>query len=345
MTWIRWKIAGLFFLIMAFVAGCTHLKSTKEAQTPDYLLGINSKQITFFGNSDHPRFSNDGTRILYNSLGRTSHRGTQIYELDLLANKERRVVFSDGDAFDATYINDNEILYSSTTDEIKEYPLPNKNFSKEYPPSDLYMSDLYGSEILRLTMQPSFDGEALYLSHTAKPYILFTSRRGDITGVYRLDLQNLPVTLISAESNKEKRYPAVTPDQKTLAWAEKDLNTGDQKIILYDLKKKSTTVLKSNDGDYKDLIFAPRPPDRLFYSVLRKGQQHYQIEVFDLKKQCTQVVLKGQDSLLSPAISNESAERLAFSRLFEDKKQIYIVNLPRDLGPCLEPTTQATLKE
>lgn len=140
MKWIHWKIAGLYFLMMGFFGACSHVSTTKDVKTPDYLLGKNSKQITFFGDNDHPRFSNDGTRILYHSLGRTSHKGTQIYEMDLLTNKERRVIFSDGDAFDGSYISNYEILYSSTTDEIKESPLANKNFPKEYPPSDLYMS-------------------------------------------------------------------------------------------------------------------------------------------------------------------------------------------------------------
>lgn len=339
MNWI------VLFVLMASLEGCSHVSQTKGAPTPEYLLGRNFKQITFSGDNDHPRFSNDGVRVLYNSRARAKHKGTQIYESDLTENKERRVVFSDGDAFDAAYISDYEILYSSTTDEIKESPLTNKNFPKEYPPSELYMSDLYGSDILRLTTQPSFDGESVFISNALKPFILFTSRRGDVTGLYRLDLENLPVSLISAEGGKEKRSPAATPDQKSLAWTEKDLKTGSQKIILYNIKNKNTSVLKSDEGDYRDLFFAPRSPQRLFYSILRKGQSHYQIEVFDLEKQCTQVVFKGQDSLFSPAVSNDFSERLAFSRLFEDKKQIFIVNLPTDLGPCLEAPTQATLKE
>lgn len=345
MKWNFSKNVEFFCLIVGFIAGCSHSGGTRDIQNPDSLGGKNPKQITFFGDNEHPRFSLDGARILYSSRARNSHKGVQIYEMDLRANRERRVVFSDGDAFDASYISDYEILYSSTTDEIKENPLGLKIFPKEYPPSELYMSDLYGNDIIRLTTQPSYDGDALLSSNSAKPFILFTSRRGDLTGLYRLDLENLPVSLISAEADKEKRYPTITPDQKTLAWSEKDLKTGSQKIVLYDVKTKATSVLKSDEGEYRDLFFAPRTPQRLFYSILRKGELRSQIEVYDLKKQCTQVVLKDQDSLLSPAVSNDSTERLAFSRLTEGKKQIYVMNLPEDLGPCLEPPTQATLKE
>lgn len=341
MKWILGIVTG--FLV--FGMGCTHLSATKDVLTSDYLLTKGSKQITFLGDNDHPRFSADGTRLLYTSKSRSAHKGAQIYEIDLGKNKERRVTFSDGDAFDASYVGDSEIIYASTTDEIKESPLLNKSFNGDFPPADLYMSDLYGTDILRLTQQPGFDGEALFVQHASKPYMLFTSRRGDLLGIYRLDLKHLPVSLISAEKDKEKRYPAVTPDKLQLAWVEKNLKSEEQSLVLFKLKEKIPFVLKSGEGAYRDLFFAPKPPLRLFYSVVRKGEKHPQIEVYNLEKQCTQVVFKGADPLSAPALSNETSERLAFVRSFQDKRQIYIAPLPADLGPCIEPAPQAKLKE
>lgn len=340
MKWISQSFGALCFLSL----GCSHLSVTKDVLTPDYLLAQGTQQVTFLGNNDHPRFSSDSKKIIYSSRSRNSHKGTQIYEIDLQKNKERRVTFSDGDAFDSIYISDDEILYSSTTDEIKESPLQNKTFDKDFPPSDLYMSDLYGTEIVRLTQQPGYDGHSLFLAHPQRPSIVFSSRRGGLTGIYRLDLQNLPVSLISAEKDKEKRFPTLSPDSSQLVWIEKDLQTQSQSLVAFKLKEKIPTVLKTNEGAYKDLSFAPRPPARLFYSILRKGEKHHQIEVYDLEKQCTQVVFKGTDSLAAPAVSNEPVERLAFTRSFQDKKQIYIVNLPSDLGPCLESTSQVNLE-
>lgn len=325
--------------------GCSHLSVTKDVLTPDYLLAKGSKQLTFLGENDHPRFSPDNIRLIYTSWNRATHKGAQLYELDVLDNKERRVTFSDGDAFDATYLSEAEILYASTTDEIKESPLLNKNFNKDFPPADIYMSDLFGTEILRLTQQPGFDGEPLFAPHPTKPFILFSSRRGELLGVYRLDLKHLPVSLVSAEKEKEKRNPSLSPDRTQLIWLEKNLKTGEQSLVLYKLKEKIPFVLKSGEGVYKDLFVAPRPPLRIFYSILRKGEKQYQIEVYDSEKQCTQVVFKGSDSLSAPAVSNEINERIAFVRLFQDKKQIYLAPLPTDLGPCLETAQQDKLKE
>ncbi|WP_413582682.1 hypothetical protein [Bdellovibrio sp. HCB288] len=319
--------------------GCTHNSPTKDLLTPDFLLQKNVKQITFQGDNERPRFSANGMRLIYSSQNRGNRKDLQVYETDLVRNKERRVTFSDGAAFDADYINDMEILYSSTTDEIKESPFLNRNPSKEFPPSDLYLSDRFGSDILRVTVQPGYDGEAFMIPHPTKPSVIFTSRRGDVTGVYRMDLKSRFVSLLASETGKDRRFPTLAPEKSRVAFKETNLESKQQSLQLVDLHTKQTALLKSGEGHYRDLFFSPRPPSRLFYSILRNGDKKYQIEVYNLDTKCTQVVFKGKDDLLYPAVSNEPVERLAFTRTVQEKKQIYMVDLPADLGPCLpEPS-------
>lgn len=335
----------LLSILSLIILSCSHTSVTKDLLTPDYLLEKGSKQLTFLGDNSHPRFSPDGQKILFSSSQRTAHKGTQIYELDFIKNKERRVTFSDGDAFDPVYVNSSELIYSSTTDEIKENPLMNKDFEKDTPPSDLYLSDLFGTEIVRLTAQPGFDGETLWVPSKLKPSALFTSYRGSLLGIYRLDPKSKMVSLISAEKGKAKRFPALAPDQKELAWVEKDLKTQEQSLILFKMKERIPRVLKANEGEYRDLFIPQNPPLRLFYSIIRKGEKFSQIESYDIEKQCTQVVFKGKESLAHPVISSGVTEKIAFTRYFQGKGQLYIAPLPTDLGPCLETSTQAILKE
>lgn len=341
---MKW-MSPAFGALCIFTAGCSHMSSNSAILMPDYLLAHKAHQVTFVGDNERPRFSPNGKKLIYSSRLRDGHKGSQIYEMDLDTLKERRMTFSDGDAFDATYISEGEVLYSSTTDEIKERPLINKIFDKEYPPSDLYMSDLYGTEIVRLTQQPGYDGQGLFLLHPTKPAILFTSRRGELTGLYRLDLEMLPVSLLSAESQKEKRFPSLSADGKQLVWAERDLKSGRQSLVSMKFGDKAPQIFKSDEGEYSDIFFAPRPPARLFYSIKRKGERFSQIESYHIEKNCTQVVLKGEEHLTSPSTSNDLEERLAFTREFKGQKQIYIIPLPSDLGPCLEPSPQANLKK
>ncbi|QLY25078.1 PD40 domain-containing protein [Bdellovibrio sp. KM01] len=322
------------FILGSILSGCTH-SPTKDLLTTDFLLQKDIKQITFQGDNERPRFSANGNRLIYASRGRGNQKNLQLYETDLIRNKERRVTFQDGDAFDASYISEMEMIYSSTTDEIKESPFLNRNPSKEFPPADIYMSDRFGSDILRVTNQPGYDGEAFLMPHPTKPSVIFTSRRGDVTGIYQSDLKSGFVSLLAAETGRDRRSPTLSPEKSRVAFIETNLETKQQSLQLVDIRTKQTVLLKSDEGQYRDLFFAPRPPARLFYSILRKGEKKNQIEVYNLETKCTQVVFKGTDSLMYPAVSNESNERVAFTRTFQDKKQIYIVALPDDMGPCL----------
>jgi dipeptidyl aminopeptidase/acylaminoacyl peptidase len=322
------------FILGSILTGCTH-SPTKDLLTTDFLLQKDIKQITFQGDNERPRFSANGNRLIYASRGRGNQKNLQLFETDLTRNKERRVTFQDGDAFDASYISEMEMIYSSTTDEIKESPFLNRNPSKEFPPADLYMSDRFGSDILRVTNQPGYDGESFLMPHPTKPFVIFTSRRGDVTGIFQIDLKSGYVSLLAAETGKDRRSPTLAPEKTRVAFIETNLETKQQSLQLVDIRTKQTALLKSDEGQYRDLFFAPRPPARLFYSILRKGEKKNQIEVYNLETKCTQVVFKGTDSLMYPAVSNESNERVAFTRTFQDKKQIYIVALPEDLGPCL----------
>lgn len=324
-----------------FFSSCSHTSVSKHIVTSDFLGAKGSKQLTFMGDNERPRFSPDGERLIF-SRSKNGHKQAQIYELNWKKNLERRVTYSDGDSFDPIYTNDDEIIYASTTDEIKESPLLNRDFDKEDPPSDLYLSDLFGTNIIRLTRQPSYDGEAAYIDNPKRPFLFFASSRGGIRGLYRMDFKTTQVSFLSVEKGKKKSSPAVSPDQKKLVWIEKDLDKKTERIILAGIGGKYPQSLKENEGTYQDLSFSPNNPNKLYYSIVRKGETKSQLEVYDLENKCTRVIFKGSDSLYSPT---ESAQgKLAFVRQFQDKKQIYIADIPEDLGPCIEASVPAKME-
>ena len=80
-----------------------------------------ARAITSLGANSAARFSPDGSKLLFISSSRPSHRQAQVYELDLVRMQERRVTFHDGDDQGPTYASGGaKIAYSSDTDEIKE---------------------------------------------------------------------------------------------------------------------------------------------------------------------------------------------------------------------------------
>ncbi len=325
-------------LILSFICGCSHFNSNKKSNEKTLVAGLIDENK---GDSVHPRFSPDGTKLIYASKMRSEHAKSQIYELDLIHNKERRVTFSDGDAFDPSYINDSEIIYSSTTDDIKE-----NYFSKaivgeakviEFPGSDIYRSDRYGSEIIRLTEQPGFNGEATLITSGPKTFVIYTSFFDNSMSVRKIDIEQESSLSIGSASEKYRRFPTLNKDRSKIAFLEKDKSTQEQSLVIYNLKSKKIESTVKLEGQYRDLFFAPRPPERIFYSVLRKGDPNYHIEMYDLEDKCTQIVLKDSISLLSPAVSDDSFEKLAFVRFKPLENEIKVLNLPNLKDSCRAP--------
>lgn len=312
------------------------------AATADFIFEGGYKQVTFEGENDQPRFSESGNKIIFISRSRSPRTGAQVYEMDLSKNRERRVTFHDGDASCASYINNREIMYCSTTDEIKETPFLNKNFDGESPPTEIYLSDVYSGDIERLTDHPGFDNQAIYVTGP-RPFILFTSVRDNITGIYQFDLKTRLARALVSEKNKINRHPTLSSDRKKFVWVEKDVKTGHEIIRMMTFATRKVETLKDNGGEYRDL-FWQAGNSKIYYSVLRTGDKWNQLEVYDIKNKCTQGLFKGKDALFQPVVSNEAKPKLAFTRSIEGKRQIYMVQLPTDLGPCFEEASSTKLE-
>jgi WD40 repeat protein len=313
-------------------------KNLKYPTPPDYLLIEGVKQLTFEGDNDSPRFSPDSQRIVFISRSRTSHRNTQVYEMDISQNKERRVTFQDGEIRGPTYINNDTILYASSTDEIKETLIEKSsaNARPDRPPMELYQSDLYGNEILRVTHFAGHDSEPTFV-FDGKPYILFTSYRAGLLGIFKFDLSlhRRQTSYFLLEKAKDRWSPTVSENRKYVAWLEKDHEGENVRIMVSQMRRLITTMTPyKEEKEIRDLSFVPNSA-KLIYSVKRTDQENNQIEIFDFEKKCTQIVFSGTDSLTQPSVS-AAGTQVVLTRQVRDRKQIYMVPMPKDLGPCLE---------
>lgn len=329
---------GFLFLINF---GCA--SKNKDLKSADFFSLQETRQLTFSGQNQRPRFNDIGDRIVFYSSDRSEHKGSQIYEYDLRNNTVRRITFSDGDAFDPDFISSREILYSSTTDEIKERLFEPKLSDKKS--SELYISDLYGKNIVRSTYRPGYDAEGIFYQNLGSNSIIYTSYFDGRSGIFALEIPKMSVKLIAARANMSYESPTLSPDRESLAWIQTDLKTQEKFIVLYDLKGKTTQVIRKNEGDYADLFFAPSSPVRLFYSLTRDSTKPRHIETLNLETNCVQAVFKGVDSLSEPAVSSIAPEKIAFTREFQGNKHIYITRLPSDLGPCIPEPPADTIKE
>ncbi|MEO0336167.1 MAG: hypothetical protein AAF202_07225, partial [Pseudomonadota bacterium] len=135
--------------------------------------------LTQVGVNSKPELSHDGTKLIFLSSLRPTHENTQAYMLDLSEQSEKRITFQDGQVASVVFSpDDSHVIYSSSTDEIKEDSLfikealqrmsgdedskSKKEDSKLFwkaQPLELYSSFLNGTRIERLTKSPQYDSD------------------------------------------------------------------------------------------------------------------------------------------------------------------------------------------
>lgn len=281
-----------------WIMGCSHSQAQinpNSSNSPYF-----AEQLTFIGNNENASLSDDGKNFLFQSRDRAQHKSWQIYHYDLTHRKERRVTFSDGDAFDPVFFNNTEIIYASTTDEIKKDPFGARSLIKRLP-SDLYMSDLYGNSIERLTKQVGYDAQP-FPRLKPKPSLLFSSFRGDILGLYQLDLKTLVPSLISAEKGKDKLYPSLSPDQQIYSWLETSSDKKEQNIFVMTVKNRVSRIVKTERSGPRTTLCSTTP-SRLIYSLTKSGKST--LELYDVDKNCTQTLYSENALLASPQLLEE----------------------------------------
>lgn len=165
-------ILGTMLIFCFILSGCKSVSKMPKAQdslsrpTLPATPSVDKNEKYLSGAISSPNWSPDGKSLIYSAKQRPGHVNSQIYTLDVDAGRERRITYSDGDAETPIFLDDgSRIIYASTTDELKERPaLFSKKTAEstgqpQRPSSELYLSDLAGSDIQRLTNRPGFDGK------------------------------------------------------------------------------------------------------------------------------------------------------------------------------------------
>ncbi len=136
-------------------------KASDSIQAPP-TLDPGMRWLSLPGQNSEGVFSSDGKKVLYASHLRTSHEQFQIYEYDLILQRERRLTYQLGDANEPQYLSPEEILFTSSTDEIKETPqkmIPKEESDKMGTPVEIYSMNLRNFSTERWTQHPGRDAQ------------------------------------------------------------------------------------------------------------------------------------------------------------------------------------------
>ncbi len=348
LNWARKSGTLSLFIATLLLGACQNKKvlpNQLTIQGPDAILGIGARPLTFLGQNHSPQFNRNGDRLLYVSSQRPQHKNNQAYELNFQKLTERRVTFQDGDVYYPHYLNMNEIVYSSTTDEIKESFISREELARHQDRLEIYSSDFFGNEIHRWTKSPGLDSEptSQLKNYDKQNSVYFISRSRQPAGLYSLTAPLQAPKLIQAQGKSLILRPEVAPTGPEILWIEKDEATRTQSLRLKSSSKANVQELLTTQGDWQSASWGPED-DQWLISEKPAGAANYRIILYDLKKQCTQVLLSAPgQSLFDPIVNQNNPRLLVFTVRKGESSHIYLMEWPKERGPCLEAPKQAKI--
>lgn len=284
---------------------------TEATKTTPALI---ARPVTSSGDNREPKFSPDGGKLLYLSSQRSSHRQTQVYELDLLRSTERRVTFHDGDDEGVSWANASWFTYSSSTDEVKEgvqtlerlKSIANSKMTATAGGSagtEVYLQRLDGREIFRLTDSPGRDSTPDADPTSNGSRIVFVSARENGAKLFLLDKKGARKISDGIDDS-----PAFRSDGKALAWERLDSDGKKSRIYVSENLKTAMAITSENFRD-RQPAWHPKA-DAVIFSSNRNGS-HFDLYLFDRKAQCLKRLTSGEFNAFYPTYSPDGS-KIAF---------------------------------
>lgn len=315
------SFAAIGFAVFIGLSACSSSQKSDLIKN-EFIKDIGSlgTLLTGQGESENPVFSPYANMLYFVGEDRRSHKNPQAYAMDLLSFEERRVTFQDGQILDVVPVSAENIVYSSSTDELKERPKLFSNPSTEspYPGSELYLSDLYGGEIRRLTNEPGFDN-LINLRLDRPQSVTFSKWRGTSLQLWQINWKtgdSIPLFKKKDTHTYGAEYSATT---KEWLWIEQ--TAPDQLLIKHGAQfKESSELIPTLSGKIQDAHWVPGQR-RLTYVYFHDDQ--WKPAFYDLEKKCGGQLFESGYDILQLRWSTDAAN-LALTAKVQQKKQIIL---------------------
>jgi Tol biopolymer transport system component len=330
--WIKPWLAGMLAVLSLATCKTGEKPTSAEAEKEE----VSSETIVVMnGDSSMPSYSPDGKRLLFVSRNRKGHAHGQVYEKDLNGGAERRITFQNGNtAFPRFHPREDFIMYSSSTDELKEDPpmLKTGGTSTKLPmpytePYELYIHSLKGLEINRITRHQGFDGEGRFTANGAEVY--WTRVDGGKPVVVSAPRGSNNAKPVKGVGKNSSQY-SLSPDGKTRAWIQWADDYASSKIFL--AAKKDAHEIASTPAFKTDLTFSP-DGKHLLWAQAVSGSPRLEIWGFEIETACARKLVSGAYDRRHPVVSPD-LKWLTFTSWRKDRSRIAQVAYQPAAGPC-----------
>lgn len=297
--------------------------------------------VTLAGENEQPSFSKDGVKVLFVSRERPEHNHAQVYELTLNPLRERRVTYHDGDDASPVYHPDGvRLLYTSTTDSLKNDPVFIENLKKMYSPQtasaepnnanakfDLFLSRLDGRDISRilpnaLRGQSSQPELALDSKGRVVVFVAQSSERSDVM-IYPLSGGSPR----KVSSDRESDSPKFSADSNKIVWV-KNVPKGSQ-LTMSTVPFNSGVALSEKIARHLTPSFHPNG-EHIVFSSDRSGDGNLDLYIYSVKTKCLSRASNTKEDEGAPVFSPDG-KNLAFTSNLNGRNQIYLAEMKDEL--------------
>ncbi len=298
------------------------------------------KQITFQGRNSQSSLSTNFEAVVFVSEKRHAHFHQEIYRVDLITKKERRITFQTGTLAEPQILLGDQIAYLSTTDEDKELSdtvVP----AAGLPRTEIYLSDDRGREIERLTENAGFDGAYDPGKNAFQLRFAIRWHEGQSQIVsFVNDGKNINTPKVVLSSTKA-RYVALDSIGEFLYWIEE---TGDLKEqSLYRMKLEKTgpiTKVKRKLIDFAgkvERMSLVNEGKNIIFGFKAQDPDQSLIVSANLENKCAVSLLSLIDQVqFGSAVSKDSQVMLTYERKVRDETQVFLATVSADLATCQE---------
>ncbi len=210
-----------FFLslvsIILFLHGCLKLDGGQSLISHDGSLR-NIRQLTFHGDNAEAYFSFDGKMIIFQS--NMDKRGCDSIWMMNADGTQLRLLNNKGANTCSFFFPDNKrLLFSSTMhlgDDCPQRPdLKGRRYVWHLFPYDIYVMNIDGTGLKRVTDNPEYDAEAIVSRDGSK--IVFTSKRNGDLDIYIMDSDGNNIKRLTDRFGYDGG-PWFSPDGKKIVW-------------------------------------------------------------------------------------------------------------------------------
>lgn len=273
-----------------------------------------AKYIDLKGDIHHFKLSSDGQKLIYIATNRPFVKSMQLFEYNLISSKDTRITHQIGNVYSASYISDDKFLFSSDTDIVKDlFKVKNDIFTQsldKIAPQNIFISNRFGSEIIKLTDDNGFEIDPLFNTLSPEPsfYYVFLNEYKN-KGIKLFKLLDKKTTVIKSEKDFDYSSPFISKQSSNLYYVKSNLKSKTSEIETYNLKNNSSNKVKSFDEQILEISHNPQTPF-IIISTDSKKAIFWNIE---------------QDCFLNPLNQLVQKYKISQVQISNDLSQIYFI--------------------